>query len=98
MTVGLGDHRETSLLAVKAFTSTSHHLAFMRSLDQEDPLEKEMATHSSNLAWRIPRDRGAWWATVRGAAKSRTRLKLLRALMSMSCAEKPRQELSLKIT
>ena len=25
-----------------------------RSLGQEDPLEKEMATHSSNLAWRIP--------------------------------------------
>ena len=24
------------------------------SLDQEDPLEKEMATHSSILAWRIP--------------------------------------------
>ena len=24
------------------------------SLGQEDPLEKEMATHSSNLAWRIP--------------------------------------------
>ena len=23
-------------------------------LDQEDPLEKEMATHSSVLAWRIP--------------------------------------------
>ena len=26
----------------------------VRSLDQEDPLEKGMATHSSNLAWRIP--------------------------------------------
>ena len=25
-----------------------------QSLDQEDPLEKEMATHSSILAWRIP--------------------------------------------
>ena len=25
------------------------------SLGQEDPLEKEMATHSSILAWRIPR-------------------------------------------
>ena len=24
------------------------------SLDQEDPLEKEMATHSSTLAWKIP--------------------------------------------
>ena len=26
-----------------------------RSLGQEDPLEEEMATHSSILAWRIPR-------------------------------------------
>ena len=28
--------------------------ASVRSLGQEDPLEKEMATHSSILAWRIP--------------------------------------------
>ena len=27
---------------------------WVRSLDQEDPLEKEMATHSNILAWRIP--------------------------------------------
>ena len=27
---------------------------WVRSLDWEDPLEKEMATHSSILAWRIP--------------------------------------------
>ena len=26
----------------------------LRSLGQEDPLQKEMATHSSILAWRIP--------------------------------------------
>ena len=26
----------------------------VRSRDQEDPLEKEMATHSSTLAWKIP--------------------------------------------
>ena len=26
----------------------------VRSLGQEDPLEKEMAPHSSILAWRIP--------------------------------------------
>ena len=30
----------------------------------EDTLEEGMATHSSILAWRIPMDRGAWWATV----------------------------------
>ena len=27
----------------------------VQSLGQEDPLEKEMVTHSSMLAWRIPR-------------------------------------------
>ena len=27
---------------------------WVRSLGQEDPLEKEMATHASILAWRIP--------------------------------------------
>ena len=27
---------------------------WVQSLDQEDPLEKEMATHFSILAWRIP--------------------------------------------
>ena len=28
---------------------------WVRSLGQEDPLEKEMATHSSILAWEVPR-------------------------------------------
>ena len=32
----------------------------VRSLDQEDLLEKEMATHSSILACKIPLDGGAW--------------------------------------
>ena len=27
---------------------------WVQSLGWEDPLEEEMATHSSNLAWRIP--------------------------------------------
>ena len=40
----------------------------------EDPLEEGMATHSSLLAWRIPMDRGAWWATVCGVTKSGTGL------------------------
>ena len=41
-------------------------------LGWEDPLEEHIATHSSILAWRISMDRGAWWATVHGVAKSRT--------------------------
>ena len=42
----------------------------VRFLDWEDPLEKEMATHSTILAWRIM-DRGAWQATVEGIARVR---------------------------
>ena len=44
----------------------------VRSLAQEDPVEKEMAAHSSILAWRTPMDRGAWRATIHGVTKSRT--------------------------
>ena len=36
-----------------------------------------MTTHSSILAWRIPKDRGAWRATVHGAVKGHIRLKRL---------------------
>ena len=37
----------------------------VRSLDQEDPLEKGIATHSSILAWRIP------WIEEPGGLQSR---------------------------
>ena len=47
---------------------------WVRSPGWEDPLEEGMATPSSILAWRIPMDRGASWATVHGVAKSQTRL------------------------
>ena len=40
-------------------------------------LEKDMATHSSFLAWRNPMDRGAWQAMVHGVAESWTGLKCL---------------------
>ena len=46
----------------------------VRSLGQEDPLEKEMATHSSTLGLENSMDGGAWWATVHEVAKSRMRL------------------------
>ena len=46
----------------------------VQSLGWEDPLEESMAAHSSILFWRIPMDRGAWWATVHGVTKSQTNL------------------------
>ena len=47
---------------------------WVRSLGWEDPLEQGMTTYSSILAWRIPMDRGAWWAAVHWVTKNRTRL------------------------
>ena len=48
----------------------SNEVSFMYSW--EGPLEEEMATHSSIFCLENPMDRGAWQATVHGAAKSRT--------------------------
>ena len=42
---------------------------WVRFLGLQDPLEKEMATHSSILAWKNPMDRGAGQATVHGVIK-----------------------------
>ena len=36
------------------------------ALDWGDPLKEGTATHSSILAWKIPMDRGAWWALTVG--------------------------------
>ena len=44
----------------------------VQSLGGEDPLEKEMATHSSILAWKIPwMEEPGRLHSVRGVAKSR---------------------------
>ena len=44
------------------------------SLSWEDPLEKEMATHSHILAWENSTNRGTWRATVQGVAEGREQL------------------------
>ena len=41
----------------------------VQSLGRKDPLKKEMATHSSILAWRIPWTEELGWAKVHGVAK-----------------------------
>ena len=43
-----------SLVAQKLKRLPAMRETWVRSLGQEDPLEKEMATHSTILAWRIP--------------------------------------------
>ena len=59
-------------------TSNFSWVSQVQSLGQEDPLERDMATHSSILAWKNPMDRGAWRATVCGVSKSPTRSDLAR--------------------
>ena len=45
-------HREKPPEVIKRLPTVRE--TWVRSLGQEDPLEKEMATHSSTLAWKIP--------------------------------------------
>ena len=59
----------TSLLAQTVKNLPAMWETWVRSLGWED-LEEGMATHSSILAWRIPRDRGASWATAHEVTES----------------------------
>ena len=47
---------------------------WIQSLGQEDPLEKEMATHFGILAWEIPRTEEPGGLQSMGSQKSQTRL------------------------
>ena len=38
----------------------------------EEPLEEEMATHSSIPAWKNPMDQVTWWATIHDVTESDT--------------------------
>ena len=60
---------EISLAAQQKRTCLTMQETQVRSLGQEDPMEKEMATHSSILDWKNPMDRGAWRATVHGVSR-----------------------------
>ena len=54
------------------------------SLGQEDPLEKEMATHSSVLAWRIP-----WTEELGGLQSTSCKESDMTSLsLSLSCSYK----------
>ena len=48
-----------SLVAQKIKNPPAMQKTWVQSLGWEDPLEEDTAMHSSILAWRIPRDRGA---------------------------------------
>ena len=58
----------TSLVAQSVKSPPALQELWVRSLGWEDPLEKDLATHSSTLAWRIP-----WTeepSTVHGVTKN----------------------------
>ena len=62
---------QTSLVVQTVKNLPAMQETWVRSLGQEDPLEKEMATHSNSLAWRI-----SWTeepgGLVHGVTKSHT--------------------------
>ena len=67
------------MLAINLVTQMVKNLptvqdTWVRSLGREDPLEKRMATHSSTLAWRIPRTEDRGRLQSMGSEKSGTRL------------------------
>ena len=53
MVTGIGEEWASLVLQVVRYPPAVQE-TWVRSLGQEDPLVKEMATHSSILAWRIP--------------------------------------------
>jgi len=68
----LVDNMELTLSSLIA--QLVNHLPAMQEtlvqfLGQEDPLDKEMATHSSNSCLENPMDRGAWQATLHGVTR-----------------------------
>ena len=46
--------KRTSLVAQRVKHQSTMWETWVQSLSQEDPLEKEMAIHSSTIAWKIP--------------------------------------------
>ena len=64
-------HSGASLVAQRIKRLPAMQETQVRFLGWEDPLEKEMATHASILAWRIPWTEEPEWATIHWVAKSR---------------------------
>ena len=62
----------TSLVAQSVKNLPSMQEIWVQSLGWEDLLEEGIAIQSSILAWRIPMDKGAWWAVVHEITKSWT--------------------------
>ena len=66
--------KRSSLVAQMVKNPPAMQKTWLQSISWEDPLQKEMATHSSILAWRIPwtEELGGAGGTVHGVAKCQT--------------------------
>ena len=78
-----------SLVAQTVKNLPAKQETWVHPMGQEDPLEEEIATDSSILAWRIPMDRGAWRITTHGVPKSQTWLKQLSTQDSYHQSQRP---------
>ena len=67
---------------------------WVRSLGREDPLEKEMATHSSILAWRIPWTEELGGLQSMGCKESDTTEKLHFLLLQREDKDRPGESIS----
>ena len=65
-------YRWASLVAQTVKNLPAMWLIWIRSLGQEDPLEKGMASHANVLAWKIPWTEEPGGPTVQGVTKSQT--------------------------
>ena len=65
-------HREASLVAQMVKNPPAMQEAWVRSLGQEDSLEKDIATHSSIFAWRIHGQRSLAGYSPWGCKQSHT--------------------------
>ena len=65
----INDHG-TPLVAQRVKHLPTMWETWVQTLGREDPLEKEMTTHSSILAWKIPWTEELGGLTVHGVAKS----------------------------
>ena len=54
------EQKGASLMAQMVKNLPAMQETWVQSLAQENPLGKEMETHSSTLAWKNPMDGGAW--------------------------------------
>ena len=70
--MGLKGDERASLVAQRLKGLPAMRETWVWSLDREDPLEKEMATHSSILAWRIPWEKKMVGYSPRGHKESDT--------------------------